>query len=892
MVGSMVTTRCEALIGRHIELDELTASLDQAGHTGGVTCSPEVTFHARAAFRPGVTFLTGESGVGKSRLTLELARIAAERGFTVLIGGATRATSPVRLRPIVEALTGLARTTPVPADPALAQYRSALASIVPGWNGYAGRDPKMPLLVLGEALLRLLTAMGGQGTLLVVEDLQFADPETLAIVEYLADNLRGERAACVATVQEGEPSAAMDMVRAVYSRRTAAVMQVGRLSEAEISQMAAACLEQATVPGPMLARLLADCDGLPFAVEEILAAAVSSGELVRGETGWSVDGNVATGVPESIARSVRRRLAGLSQDVADVVVAAALLGRQFDWTLLPGLTGATESVVLAGLRRACQEQLIEPQGSSQVIFRFRHSLTRNAILSSMGAADLSGRSAKAAAAITAAYPGLPGSWCELAAELHERANPHLPIARDVAGPAPALEGWPDAAAARCALDGGEPERALDLARRALVAAEAAGLRGSSAEAACEALEIIGSQEQARDAGEASQALWRAYHIASNSGLPDRQIRAMHELGVVQMLEGGGSRWLCEARRLAAESGAISACANIDLQLATAWSFGPDLGQALEAAQRCEQAARSLEMRRVEAMALSVQASILARTTDQARAESMTEHAERLAPDDPAALTSVWGEAKATAAIFGNDLPRAHAACSKAISYARTDPLTAPSLVWGLWPLLQTVAGGDGHRALAEARRAGADVAFWNRGCLAFTEAVLAGRDGRPGLACEHAERGSKYFEQAAPCWNHAMHRLIAPDAFQAGWGEPARWLRAAIGDLDLAGLGRLASACRGVLRMAGQSVPRCGRGNARVPGQLRTLGVTSREMDVLLLVASGKSNAEIATRLFISPKTVETHVGSLISKTGRSGRRELAAHAPHLVPTGRSYQPI
>ena len=70
-----------------------------------------------------------------------------------------------------------------------------------------------------------------------------------------------------------------------------------------------------------------------------------------------------------------------------------------------------------------------------------------------------------------------------------------------------------------------------------------------------------------------------------------------------------------------------------------------------------------------------------------------------------------------------------------------------------------------------------------------------------------------------------------------------------------------------------------GRGRATVPAQLRTLGVTSREMDVFLLVAGGRSNADIAEKLYISPKTVDTHVASLIAKTGQRSRRELVAHA-------------
>jgi DNA-binding NarL/FixJ family response regulator len=78
-------------------------------------------------------------------------------------------------------------------------------------------------------------------------------------------------------------------------------------------------------------------------------------------------------------------------------------------------------------------------------------------------------------------------------------------------------------------------------------------------------------------------------------------------------------------------------------------------------------------------------------------------------------------------------------------------------------------------------------------------------------------------------------------------------------------------------------VPRTGRGKAQVPAQLRRLGVTSREMDVFVLAAQGLSNADIAARLYISAKTVETHIASLVAKTGRDGRRDLIATAGQLA---------
>ncbi len=59
-------------------------------------------------------------------------------------------------------------------------------------------------------------------------------------------------------------------------------------------------------------------------------------------------------------------------------------------------------------------------------------------------------------------------------------------------------------------------------------------------------------------------------------------------------------------------------------------------------------------------------------------------------------------------------------------------------------------------------------------------------------------------------------------------------------------------------------------------------------MDVYRLLARGMANTQIAGRLDISPKTVDTHVASLIAKTGRTSLRELVAHAARQVPAGDS----
>jgi len=80
-------------------------------------------------------------------------------------------------------------------------------------------------------------------------------------------------------------------------------------------------------------------------------------------------------------------------------------------------------------------------------------------------------------------------------------------------------------------------------------------------------------------------------------------------------------------------------------------------------------------------------------------------------------------------------------------------------------------------------------------------------------------------------------------------------------------------------RRAGVPQRRRGRGATAVPAALVALGITTREADVLTLVAAGMTNPQIADRLYISPGTVKSHLESLLRKTGSTGRTQLATLA-------------
>lgn len=101
-------------------------------------------------------------------------------------------------------------------------------------------------------------------------------------------------------------------------------------------------------------------------------------------------------------------------------------------------------------------------------------------------------------------------------------------------------------------------------------------------------------------------------------------------------------------------------------------------------------------------------------------------------------------------------------------------------------------------------------------------------------------------------------------------------LREALTRWEPAGEVRLLRWCRERLRMLGLPVPRPSRDHTTVPPGLRARGVTGRELEVLRLVAEGASNLDVADRLHLCPRTVETHVSNLLAKTGATARAELA----------------
>jgi DNA-binding CsgD family transcriptional regulator len=171
---------------------------------------------------------------------------------------------------------------------------------------------------------------------------------------------------------------------------------------------------------------------------------------------------------------------------------------------------------------------------------------------------------------------------------------------------------------------------------------------------------------------------------------------------------------------------------------------------------------------------------------------------------------------------------------------------------------------------------------WDRQFTLFAQAVLLGREGRAEAAgaavAEALEVGEPYATS-----RHLGLRLAGEAALADGWGDPVDWLRTAEDHFHRTGVPAVAGACRALLRRAGAKVTQRRSGTDDIPAALRSAGVTAREFEVLGLLVGRLGKREIADRLHLSPRTVERHVGSLMTKTGLPNRIALGEFAADFV---------
>lgn len=922
----------------------------------------------------GVVAVSGPAGIGKTRLVTAIAERAEGLGARVLLGRAVPSRVPAPYRPIGEALLEASRSELAVDAPALRGFRAALGRLVPDWRSGAPAAADESPVVVAEALLRVLRTLAGPtACVLLIEDLQWADPETLQVVEYLADHLHDLPILCLATARDEPGAAALELLGRLEARGAIDLIQLEPLAPAEVAALASQCLEGAPLPDDFERFLRAGAEGVPFLVEELLASAVADGGLVASERGWQVAGPLRPSVPRTFGESVRERLAELGPEGRSILGIAAALGRRFDWQLVARAAGAAPAQVSATLERAAGLQLLVAEDDG---FTFRHALTREAVLRLLLPSERAMLAGEALAALERTPPG-GEDWRHLAADLAEmagdgdraaglllaagraalargalstattaleraarlagnlplradvqqsladarsaagdlagtraaaavlldtldavgadprrRAQAHLLVARSavtatrfevaseelaharrlasLAGDRP-LSAQVAAVAAQLAIGEGRIDEAEALATRVVDAATAT----HQPEVVCEALEVAGRCARTRDLAEAGRLFARGAQVADDAGLALWRMRALYQLGTVDLLSSGDVQRLERARELAERLGAVATMASLDLEIGAGLEMQHRPEAALEAFGRCADLAHVLGLRLLEAMAYTFVAVVEATRGARQRMEAAARRSIALSDDDPEVAAGVWSDARAIASLVEEDHPRARRELEQAMARIAGRPPVSPRPGVALWALLAAL---DGRPLDFPALAASAGLVCQGRGYLEYARAVACGRAGRREDA-NAAARAGEALLAGAPWYRSLMRRLSAEAAIADGWGDPGTWLREAAAYFESTGSNRLASACRALMRRTGARVPRPTRATATLPAGLREAGVTVREAEVLALVGDGLSNADIARRLVLSERTVEHHIGWLRRKLGLETRAQMVAYA-------------
>ena len=904
-------------------------------------------FSRAAGGRGACVVVTGEAGVGKTRLVTEAADGARGRGQVALVGRSTPTDRVSPLRPLGEALLDGLRERRPRIDPVLRPYLPALGTLVPHWAagpGFPAVPP--PPVVLAEAVLRVLRWLSPErGAVLVLEDVHWADRGTLAVLEYLADHVAAFPVAVVLTARSDEPGAS-GLGSALG--RGVPRLHLAPLADSEVAAMAAACLGLDTAPEAILAGLRRDAGGLPLLVEDLIG--------VAGRPG-----------PVRYAEIISGRLAGLDAAARGVVEAAAVLGTEVDAKMLGQVSSLPAKALSNAVTAAQGSGLLTPVNGR---LAFRHALVRELVLAQLDPRGRSGLCRRAAEALEASIAG-PGVVSEQLGELWiQGGEPRRAVAAlhqasraaravgaiaaaealvrralavappDLAGAlrlemlellaaagriddlsavgAQALDDLahdPDLTAAvhlllaRAAVSAGVPAdaeqhlnavsglsilgprgiaqlrvvraaavigggsterltRSGRLAEQAVTAAAEAG----DPELSCEALELLATSLRPRDLTAAARVLRRELAAAERAGLVLWRLRALNELGTVEAMRDARGDRLCRAHELAVRVGALDTAASILINLAGLYIMTDAIPEALVAAGQARQLAAPLGATQAVAAATALEAVAHGLAGRRADMEQRLRRAVELAPGDADIAAYATGGARGVVALLFEERAEALAA------FARARELGAPVRAADPWhtALLVLAVQGDATVSEVEAELARATAgARFPAAWLGYAHAVtLAAAGDRP--AAEAAFGKAELAASRYPLFRAIALRLSAEAALEHPFGDPVGWLREAEAAFVSRRLPRIASACRGLLARAGApATRRRGRDDAALAPDLLRLGVTAREAEVLELVGERLSNKDIAARLYLSPRTVEKHVASLLLKTGAADRAAL-----------------
>ena len=339
---------------------------------------------------PRYAVLTGEPGIGKTRLAAEVALRARDRGARVLVGRCSQDDGAPPLWPWMAVLDGI-----------------GAGDVIAGSDEDEGAQFRA-----WERITRAVRdAACAQTTVLVLDDLHWADPSTLRVLRLLvetADATAGERLLVLATWRaHPEPAGVLADVAESLARRHAVRIELAGLPTRAVAELLLQ-VSEASVSGE-LAQLLRDrTEGNPFFLVEFARLAGERADL----------GELAATMPTAVADVLARRLARLPEETVTALRTAAIIGRQFDTPTLALATGIDEDDLLDVVEPAQAAGLVREDGVDR--FLFSHALVRDTLRTGISAT----RRARAHAHVAGVLEEIGGRDTEVARHWLEAGPTH------------------------------------------------------------------------------------------------------------------------------------------------------------------------------------------------------------------------------------------------------------------------------------------------------------------------------------------------------------------------------------------------------------------------------------------------------------------------------------
>ena len=383
---------------------------------------------------PAVVLVEGEAGIGKSRLVREF--LDRSNGqVQSLVAGCPPFRRPCTLSPLVDAIR---HATASPPQPGLSGLAGALRPLFPEWSAELPPAPE-PAEDATASRHRLFRALGEllaslQVSVLVVEDVQWADEATLEFLLFLA-GAHGARPSLVLTYRpEDVPGDSLLLRLSSRMPGGAAGLRLALqpLAVAETLRLVSSMLDGERMSDAFGAFLQERTDGIPLAVEETVRLMHDRADLARHNGGWARRSLGEIMVPATIRDGVLERSRRLSVDARAILAAAAVLAGPADEPLLRAVAKLTAARLAPALAEVLRCGLLAETGRGMV--SFRHVLAARAVYAGITVPErraLHGRAGRAlerrspqpVAQLTRHFreAGQPAKWCRYAEQAADLA---------------------------------------------------------------------------------------------------------------------------------------------------------------------------------------------------------------------------------------------------------------------------------------------------------------------------------------------------------------------------------------------------------------------------------------------------------------------------------------